>query len=49
MTPTEDPEVLWNFEKFLIGTDGQVSQRFAPGTEPGDPELVKTIQKELGK
>jgi hypothetical protein len=25
----EDPEVLWNFEKFLIGRDGQVVGRFA--------------------
>ena len=49
MTPTEDPEVLWNFEKFLIGKDGQVAERFAPGTEPGDPVLVKAIEKELGK
>src|SRR5215203_3468280 len=22
MTPNEDPEVVWNFEKFLIGKDG---------------------------
>ena len=49
MTPTEDPEVLWNFEKFVIGKDGQVAARFAPGTEPGDPALVKTIDKELAK
>jgi glutathione peroxidase len=49
MTPTEDPEVLWNFEKFVIGKDGQVAARFAPGTEPGDPVLLKTIEKELAK
>ena len=49
MTPTEDPEVLWNFEKVLIGRDGQVAERFAPGTEPGDPALVKAIEKELAK
>lgn len=49
MTPTEDPEVLWNFEKFLIGKDGQVAARFAPGTEPNDPALVKAIDKELAK
>ena len=47
MTPTEDPEVLWNFEKFLIGKDGQVAARFAPGTEPNDPALLKAIDKEL--
>lgn len=49
MTPTEDPEVLWNFEKFLIGRDGQVAGRFAPGTEPRDPALVGAIEAELAK
>jgi glutathione peroxidase len=49
MSPTEDPEVLWNFEKFLIGKDGQVAGRFAPGTEPNDPALLKAIDKELAK
>ena len=49
MTPTQDPEVLWNFEKFLIGKDGQVAARFAPGTEPNDPELVGAIEAELAK
>jgi glutathione peroxidase len=49
MTPTEDPEVLWNFEKFLIGKDGKVAARFAPGTEPNDPALVGAIETELAK
>ncbi len=49
MTPTQDPEVLWNFEKFLIGKDGQVAARFAPNTEPTDPELVSAIEAELAK
>ena len=49
MTPPEDPEVLWNFEKFLIGKDGQVAARFAPGTEPNDPELIGAIEAELAK
>ncbi|MEZ5742216.1 MAG: glutathione peroxidase [Sphingomonadaceae bacterium] len=49
MTPTEDPEVLWNFEKFVIGKDGSVVARFAPGTEPNDPALVETIEAELAK
>lgn len=48
-TPTEDPEVLWNFEKFLIGRDGTVVERFAPGIEPGDQGLLKAIEMELGK
>ncbi len=49
MTPTEEPEVLWNFEKFLIGRDGKVAARFAPTTAPDDPSLVAAIEAELAK
>lgn len=49
MTPNDDPEVLWNFEKFLIGRDGQVAGRFAPAMTPDDPALVGAIQAELAK
>lgn len=49
MTPTEDPEVLWNFEKFLVGRDGSVAGRFAPATAPDDPVLVAAIEAELAK
>ena len=49
MTPTEDPEVLWNFEKFLIGRNGQVAARFAPGVAPDDAELVAAVEAELAK
>jgi glutathione peroxidase len=49
MTPTEDPEVLWNFEKFVIAKDGSVAARFAPGITPDDPALVGTIETELAK
>jgi glutathione peroxidase len=48
-TPTEDPEVLWNFEKFLIGRDGRVAARFSPAITPDDPELVGAIEAELAK
>ena len=49
MTPTEDPEVLWNFEKFLIARDGTVAARFAPGVTPDDPVLVAAIEAELAQ
>jgi glutathione peroxidase len=49
LSPTEDPDVLWNFEKFLIGRDGQVVGRFAPAVTPDDPTLVAAIQAELSK
>ena len=49
MTPNDDPEVLWNFEKFLIARDGSVAARFAPAMTPDDPALVSAIETELAK
>ena len=43
------PEVLWNFEKFLVSKDGAVVQRFAPDTAPEDPVLVSAVEAELTK
>ncbi len=48
MTPNPEPEILWNFEKFLIGRDGQVAARFAPTTTADDPALVGAIEAQLG-
>jgi glutathione peroxidase len=48
MTPTEDPDVLWNFEKFLIARDGRVVGRFAPAVAPDDPALVAAVEEALG-
>ena len=31
-------DIAWNFEKFLIGADGEVVARFDPGVEPEDPD-----------
>ncbi|KAI2641749.1 thioredoxin-like protein [Hypomontagnella submonticulosa] len=39
--------VKWNFEKFLIGRDGKVKERWASTTKP--ESLEKTILEELGK
>jgi glutathione peroxidase len=49
MEPTEDPDVLWNFEKFLVAKDGSVVARFAPAVAPDDPALVAAIDTELAK
>jgi glutathione peroxidase len=49
LDPTDDPDVLWNFEKFLIGKDGGVVSRFAPSLTPDDPQLVATVEAELSK
>lgn len=46
---TDDPDVLWNFEKFLIGKDGDVVARFAPTTTPDDATLTSAIEAELAK
>jgi glutathione peroxidase len=42
-------KISWNFEKFLIGRDGQVVARFAPRTAPDDPKVVRAIEEELAK
>jgi len=47
--PNPAPEVLWNFEKFLVNRKGEVVQRFAPDTDPEAPELVAAIETELAK
>ena len=47
ITPTEAPEVLWNFEKFLIGRDGTVIDRFSPDTAPDADIIVAAIEKAL--
>jgi glutathione peroxidase len=46
-TPNPEPEVLWNFEKFLIGRDGSVVGRFSPDMAPQDDVLVSAIEREL--
>src|SRR5690606_530739 len=45
--PNPSPEVLWDFEKFLINKDGSVAARFSPNVAPGDPELVAAIEEAL--
>jgi glutathione peroxidase len=47
LTANDDPEVLWNFEKFLIGKDSTVLARFAPDTKPYDPALISAIEAAL--
>jgi len=49
MTPTEDPDILWNFEKFLIAKDGTVARRFAPTVAPDDPVIVAAIDDALAR
>jgi glutathione peroxidase len=39
--------VSWNFNKFLIGRDGQVKARFGSKVAPDDVELVGSVEREL--
>ena len=49
VTPNQEPEVLWNFEKFLVSRSGDVVARFAPNTDPDAPALTAAIEAELAK
>ena len=44
-----EPELLWNFEKFLVSRSGEVVKRFSPDTAPDAPELIAAIESELNK
>jgi glutathione peroxidase len=44
-----EPELLWNFEKFLISRTGEIVRRFSPDTAPDDPTLIAAIESELAK
>ena len=41
-------KISWNFEKFLIGRDGEVIARFSPRTAPNDKKLLAEIETALG-
>lgn len=52
LTPNADAEgrdgdIQWNFEKFLVGRDGEVLARFAPTVVPDDPTVVGAIESAL--
>jgi glutathione peroxidase len=45
----DNPAVRWNFEKFLVSRGGDIVARFDPDVTPGDPILVKAVERELAK
>jgi glutathione peroxidase len=48
--PDEDGKagrVKWNFEKFLIGRDGEIVGRFRTAVKPDSPEIVQAIEAAL--
>lgn len=42
-------DIKWNFEKFLIGRNGEVVARFEPKVKPDSEEVVGAIEAELAK
>jgi glutathione peroxidase len=40
-------DIRWNFEKFLVGPDGDVVARFSPMVTPEDETLVAAIEQHL--
>jgi glutathione peroxidase len=53
LTQTPDAEgaagdVQWNFEKFVVGSDGEVLGRFRPMVEPDAPELLACLTAAIG-
>lgn len=47
ISPNGEPEILWNFEKFLVSREGDVVGRFSPDTDPFNPQLIAAIEAEL--
>lgn len=41
------PGILWNFEKFVIGKDGEVVARFSPDTSADNPALLAALEAAL--
>lgn len=48
LLPKQADDVMWNFEKFLVGRNGQVLARFAPDVTPDNAALVAAIESALG-
>ena len=40
-------DIKWNFNKFLVGKNGEVLARFEPKVEPTSPEVKAAIEKAL--
>jgi glutathione peroxidase len=47
--PDSETAVLWNFEKFLIGKNGEVIGRFMPDIAPDDPMITSAIDAALAR
>jgi glutathione peroxidase len=45
--PQHGGEITWNFNKFLIGRDGKIINRFGTRTAPDNKEVVAAIEAAL--
>ena len=45
LTKAKGGEIKWNFNKFLVGKDGKLVERFEPKVEPTSPEVISAIEK----
>ena len=41
-------DIQWNFNKFLVGKDGEVLARFEPKVDPASADVKSAIEKALG-
>lgn len=48
LLPKQQSDVMWNFEKFLVGRNGEVLARYAPDVAPDSDELHEAIEAALG-
>ena len=44
---SDQSDIQWNFEKFLISKSGKIIKRFKSGVEPRSPEMIKAIEQAL--
>ena len=40
-------DILWNFEKFLVGKNGEIIERFSPEVTPDDPMVTEAIERAI--
>ena len=46
---TDNSDINWNFEKFIISKDGKITTRFLSKVDPTDEAITKLIEEELEK
>jgi glutathione peroxidase len=47
LTAEKGGAIKWNFNKFLVGKNGEILERFEPQVEPNAPEVLAAIQRAL--